>query len=88
MKRVIKALMMMALLAVILVASISPALARTSHFGKRLNPDRPCDVHLGIARAQNGRGAQLVENPRELPEGVQHSGCWLVLPGQDFSAGG
>jgi len=82
MKRVIKVLMVAVFVAVILVASISPALARTSHFGKQLNTDRPCDVHLDIANAQNGRGAQLLENPVEDPD-IEHTGCWLVLPGQD-----
>ena len=45
MKRMIKVLMVAVLMAVILVASISPAMARRGHFGVSLMPtDTPCNV--------------------------------------------
>jgi len=85
MKRVIKVLVVTGLIAVILATSITPALARTSHFGKRLATETPCGVPSDNANAQNGRGAQLLVEPKEADppnEPIQHSGCWLVLPGQ------
>jgi hypothetical protein len=78
MKRVIKVLVVTTLLAVILATNISPALARPAHFGNGLKTDRPCDVHAGMAHAQHGGGAQLVDDP-DPPE---RTGCWVVLPGQ------
>jgi hypothetical protein len=80
MKRMFKVLMVAVFLALILAASISPALARTGHFGKRLNTDRPCYVHSHIANAQHGRGAHIVDSPIEDPD-IRHTGCWVVLPG-------
>jgi hypothetical protein len=76
----IKVLMVAVLLALILAASLSPAVARTGHFGKRLNTDTPCFVHSHIANAQHGRGTQIVDRPVEDPD-IQHEGCWVVLPG-------
>jgi hypothetical protein len=78
MERVIKLLVVMALIAVILVASISPALARPARFGKGLDTGTPCRVHLEIPQAQHGRGAQLLDDP----DPPQRTGCWVVLPGQ------
>jgi hypothetical protein len=77
MKRVIKVLVVTALLAVILATNISPALARPAHFGNGLKTDSPC-VHASSADAQHGRGARLVDDP-DPPE---RTGCWVVLPGQ------
>ena len=81
MKRTIKVLLVAVLVAVLLVASISPALARPARFGERLNTDRPCYVHSNIANAQHGRGVQIVDSPVEDPD-IVHTGCWVVLPGQ------
>jgi hypothetical protein len=83
MKRVVKVLVVTALIAVVLATSITPALARTSHFGKRLTPESPCVAHRDMANAQNGRGAQILFAPEEADPPVVHQGCWLVLPGQD-----
>ena len=79
MKRMIKVSIVAILLAVLLVVSISPALARPARFGERLNTDRPCYVHSEIANSQNGRGAQIVDSPVEPPN-IQRMGCWVVLP--------
>ncbi len=71
MKRVIKVLVVTALIAVILVASISPAMARRGNFGHRMPTERPCEVD----KAQNEGGAHHDFDP----EG--HTGCWVVVPG-------
>jgi hypothetical protein len=68
------------LMAVILVASLSPALARPRHFGQNLGEDHPSCV--ATENAQNERGAHHVEftaeNPPPPPD--QNPGCWVVLP--------
>ena len=69
MKRVIKILLVMALMAVILVASISPALARAARGGVLLSP-QPCH-----AIAQDASGGSLVLNPTG-----RAPGCWFLLP--------
>ncbi len=74
MRRMIKALATATLVAMILVASISPALARPAHFGQRMPTDTPCTLS---DTAQNASGAHHVFDP------PGHTGCWLVLPGQD-----
>ena len=80
MKRVIKLLVVMALIAMILVASISPVLARPARFGKGLDTGTPCRVHSDIAQAQHGRGAQLLDDPEDDPDLPPRTGCWVVLP--------
>jgi len=72
MKRMIKILVVTALIAVILVASVSPAMARRGNFGHRIPTDRPC---VATEKAQNEGGAHHEFNP----EG--HTGCWVVVPG-------
>ena len=70
MKRVIKVLLVMALMAVILVASISPALARAARGGVLLPTTQPC-----LANTQDADGGRLVLNPPG-----RAPGCWLLLP--------
>ncbi len=70
MKRVIKVLLVMALMAVILVASISPALARAARGGVLLPTAQPC-----LANTQDADGGRLVLNPPG-----RAPGCWLLLP--------
>ncbi len=74
MKRMIKILMVALLMVVILVASISPAMARRISGGVLLPTTQPC-----YAIIQNGQ-----ETPREHlvlnPEG-RAAGCWVLLPG-------
>jgi hypothetical protein len=77
-KRMFRVSAVAVLMAVILVASISPVLARPSHFGKRSSTDRPCEV----ANAQHGGGAHHEVAPFDPSAGIQREGCWLVLPGQ------
>ena len=70
MKRVIKVLLVMALMAVILVASISPALARAARGGVLLPTTQPC-----LANTQDADGGRLVLNPPG-----RAPGCWVLLP--------
>ena len=73
MKRMFKVLAVAALVATILVTSISPALGRPAHFGQRMPTDVPCTL---TEIPQNEPGAHHVTSP------PGHVGCWLVLPGQ------
>jgi hypothetical protein len=81
-KRMIRILAVAVLVAVILVASISPALARPRHHGQNLGEDHPSgDPHpscVATKNAQNERGAQHVIVPESTPE--REVGCWVVLP--------
>ena len=78
MRRTIKALAVAALVAVILVASISPALAAKARGGVLLQTPGPCDAS---SEARNISGSHLVEirvgDPN--PEG-RALGCWVLLP--------
>ena len=67
MKRMITVLMVAVLMAVILVASISPALAARKSNGVLLSSPQPC-----LANTQNPR---LVLNPPG-----RAPGCWFLLP--------
>ncbi len=67
MKRMIKVLMVAVLMAVILVASISPAMARRASGGVLLSSPQPC-----LANPQN---PNLVLNPPG-----RAPGCWFLLP--------
>jgi hypothetical protein len=72
MNRMIRTLMVAVLIAVILVASVSPAMARRGNFGHRMPTGEPCDP---AKTAQNEGGAH-----HELdPDG--HTGCWVIVPG-------
>ena len=66
MKRMIRILAVAVLVAVILVASISPALARP-RFGQNLHDVPSCDA---TDKAQNERGAHHVESSAENPRFV------------------
>jgi hypothetical protein len=70
MKRMIKVLIVAVLMAVILVASISPALARAVRGGVLLSTTQPCH-----ANAQDASGGSLVLNPPG-----RAPGCWFLLP--------
>jgi hypothetical protein len=72
MKRMVKVLMVALLVTVILVASVSPAMARRGNFGHRMPTDRPCEVAKGT---QDKNGARHEFDP----DG--HVGCWVVVPG-------
>jgi hypothetical protein len=67
MKRMIKVLLVAVLMAVILVASISPALAKAVRGGVLLSTTQPC-----LANPQN---PHLVLNPPG-----RAPGCWVLLP--------
>jgi hypothetical protein len=70
MKRVIKVLLVMALVAMMLVASISPAMAAKARGGVLLPTTQPCH-----AIAQDASGEDLVlDPPGRAP------GCWFLLP--------
>jgi hypothetical protein len=70
MKRMIKVLMVAVLMAIILVASVSPAMARRASGGVLLSSPQPCH-----ANAQDASGGRLVLNPPG-----RAPGCWFLLP--------
>jgi hypothetical protein len=70
MKRMIKVLLVAVLMAVILVASISPAMARRVPGGVLLSTTQPC-----LATTQDVAGGRLVLNPPG-----RAPGCWFLLP--------
>ena len=67
MKRMVKVLMVAVLMAVILVASISPALAVKARGGVLLSSPQPC--------LANPQTPNLVLNPPG-----RAPGCWFLLP--------
>jgi hypothetical protein len=70
MKRMIKVLVMAILMAVILAASVSPAMAAKARGGVLLSTTQPCH-----AIAQDAPGEDLVLNPPG-----RAPGCWFLLP--------
>jgi hypothetical protein len=72
MRRMIKVLAVAALVATILMASTSPALAKVLRGGVLLHTSRPCEAQLDVQKAQ---GSPLLLNP----EG-RAPGCWVELP--------
>ena len=64
MKRMIKVLIVALLMAVILLASISPALAARKGGGVLLSSPQPCHA---IANTQDASGGRLVLNPWSGP---------------------
>jgi hypothetical protein len=70
MKRMIKVLMVAVLMAVILAASVSPALAAKARGGVLLSTTQPCH-----AIARDASGEDLVLNPPG-----RAPGCWFLLP--------
>ena len=75
MRCLIKVLMVAALAAIILVASISPALAKRAAGGHPMPTTKVCDVHLDTTNVQNEPGAYFEERPQS-----QIALCWLVFP--------
>ena len=73
MKRMIRVLAVAALVAMILVASISPAVAKRAAGGQRLPTEEPCSATT--ANAKNDPGAHLDNDPPGDREG-----CWVLLP--------
>jgi hypothetical protein len=84
-RRMIKVLAVVALVAMILVVSISPSLARPSRFGQNLGAEHPSNAeqhdaeeHPACTATKNARnegGAHHVVNPTG-----HQDGCWVVLP--------
>jgi hypothetical protein len=73
-KRMIKVLMVAVLMVMLLVVSISPAMARRVSGGVLLGlPSEPCSATT--ANAQNQFGAHLLNNPPG-----RTPGCWVLLP--------
>ena len=70
MKRMIKVLMVAVLMAMILAASVSPALAAKARGGVLLSTTQPCH-----AIAQDASGEDLVLNPPGRAPGY-----WFLLP--------
>ena len=77
MRRMIKALAVAALVATILVASTSPALAKVLRGGVLLHTTRPCEAQLDSQKAQGSPLLLITKDSR--PEG-QAPGCWVELP--------
>ena len=75
MKRVVGILAVAVLMAVLLVASISPAMARRAAGGVLLPTKTPCYAHSETKKNDREAGAHLVLNP----EG-RAPGCWALLP--------
>ena len=73
MKRVLRVLVVAVLMAVILVASVSPAMARRISGGILLPTPQPCFTN---ANAHGASGERLVFNPPG-----RAPGCWVLLPG-------
>jgi hypothetical protein len=72
-KRIVKVLTVAALVAMILVASISPAVAKRAAGGQQLSTEKPCKA---TRNAQNDHhGADLRMDPKGRAEG-----CWALLP--------
>ena len=76
MRCTIKVLAVAAIVAVMLVASVSPALAAKVRGGVLLQTPRPCDAS---SEARNVSGSHLTEVPEGNPEG-RAPGCWVLLP--------
>jgi hypothetical protein len=73
MRRIIRVLAVAVLVAMILVSSMSPAMARRALGGQQLSTEKPCEA---TRNAQNDHhGADL----RMSPEG-RAEGCWALLP--------
>jgi hypothetical protein len=72
-KRMIRVLAVAALVAMILVASISPAVAKRVAGGQLLPTEQPCNATT--ENAKNDPGAHLRKDvPGRAP------GCWVLLP--------
>jgi hypothetical protein len=76
MRRMIKVLAVAALVAMILVGSISPAMARVVRGGVLMDTTTPCE---NTSDVQTGPGARFETFEPGNPEG-RTPGCWLLLP--------
>ena len=72
MERMIKVLTVAVLVAVMLVVSVSPALAAKVRGGVLMQTRTPC---YASSVAQNGPGSHLLNDPP-----LRDPGCWVVLP--------
>ena len=75
MKRMIRVLAVAVLVAVILVASMSPTLARRQAGGVLMPTTKPCDLH---PETKNDKVPHF--EFRNTPE---DNSCWMVLPNHD-----
>jgi hypothetical protein len=73
-KRMIRVLAVAALVAMILVASISPAVAKRAAGGQRLSTEAPC--HATEDRQDDREAGAHLDND---PPG-DREGCWVLLP--------
>jgi hypothetical protein len=73
MRRVIKVLVVALLMAVILVSSVSPAMALRRPGGVLLGTEKPCFA------PENAQGAHIELLPENNPLG-RLPGCWVLLP--------
>jgi hypothetical protein len=75
-KRMIRVMTVAVLVAVMLVTSISPALAKKVAGGQLLSTRSPCDAIEKHVKNDREAGAHLINDPsdRETP------GCWVELP--------
>ena len=78
MKRMIRILAVVTLMAVLLVASVSPALARRVAGGIPMPTTKPCEVHSDAPQAQNQQVPRF-----ELRPESEIALCWMVLPNHD-----
>jgi hypothetical protein len=74
-KRIIKVLAVAALMAVLLVASISPALAARRAGGILMPTTTPCDTH---PKPENDKAPHF-----EIRDTPAPGSCWMVLPNHD-----
>ena len=75
MRRTIKVLAVAALVATMLMASVSPGLAKRAAGGHPMPTTRVCDVHPDTTNVNNEPGAYFQERPQS-----QIALCWLVFP--------
>jgi hypothetical protein len=74
-KRIVKVLTVAALVAMILVASISPALGRKAAGGHLQSTRSPCNAHEDHVKNDREAGAHLINDPDN-----RDPGCWVELP--------
>jgi hypothetical protein len=74
-KRMVRVLAVAALVAMILVASISPAVAKRAAGGQLLeSTEKPCDATANAQNDTHGADPRMDPPSREVP------GCWVLLP--------
>jgi hypothetical protein len=80
MRRIIRVLAVAVLVAMILVTSISPALARRAAGGQRLSTEAPCNAPANAQNDRHGADLRNVEDEDGDPETGRAEGCWALLP--------